>query len=704
VDRVTGVKALVVGVATVLSLGRSLGAQPQAAPVPPPEPVRIVPATPANPGDPPVVEGALVSGPRLALSAAVDSMLRASPEVQRSVAVVTQNRGVLQEASGAFDRTFSVTSALNYNRLDLTPSKIETEVDRRLQLGLPADDLDQVAAQIAAHVPSSGSLLFSSCATTNTVVEVQVGNGQPPVFICFDANNQVVGFVLNNQTIGLGSINSSALDRLLLFNALQHSGLSISLDTQEVLDGFDDLLNFLSRQLHLAASSLRLQFDEAGPIPEEEDTIDFETQIAYQWRFRNGLSVTPMLSLRGIEDHYGGKSQSPIFGDTTIPNLQIVTLGLTLDVPFAKNFGGVAVDAPERAARENLKAARDLVEHTASEQTLALTESYLSVAQAEDHLRLQLASQATQQRIYDGTVQLQRGDEATSLDVKRAISRLAQTNGAVATARQALVQARLSLQQVMGQQPSDAGQAPLPLETLSELLGADPPDNLDPEILIRQALMNRRDLRAAEEQTAANKLLAAAARHNLLPQIDLALNASYNGVHESTRDRWFDLGAYSAATSGPFGGPSYSATLNFAIPVQNNVARGQFAQADSTLAATQIQQVDLRRTIRVAVIELLGELRRSRRTLDLAGQAKDFQDQTLQASIDRFRGGDLSVIDTLKTEQDATTARLNWIDALANHLNLVAQLRFQMNVLLAGPKDGDRPQEYRLLPLSAPLG
>jgi outer membrane protein TolC len=649
-------------------------------------------------------EGPLLPGPRLGVAAVVDETLRLSPEVQRAVSVLAQQHGSLQQATGAFDRTFSITSNLDYNRLDLTNTLIESEIDRRLRLELPAQALDQAASQIAANTPTNGSLLFSNCALANTVVEVQPGSGQAPVFICFNASNQVIGFVLNNQTTGLSSVTVSAFDRLALFSALQQNGFSISLDTQEQLDGLADLLRFLSRQLHLAASSLRLQYFELGNVPEEEDTIDFETDLAYQWNFRTGISLTPMLSLEATEDHYGGKTMSPIFGDTLVPNLNTVTLGVTLNVPLGKGRGEVSADAPERAARATVKAAEDLVAQTASEQALAVVQAYLDMAVAEDHLRLELRAEDAQGRIYDGTTELAKGEQAAQLDVKRAAGRLAQTRADVATARQALTQARLSMQQVMGSAATAAGQAPLPLQSLSELLGDDPPASLDPEILVRQALDRRSDLRAAEEQTLASRILAEAARADLKLQVDLALNASFNGLHESVRDRFYDPAGYGRAIADPIAGPSYSAMLNFSWPFANNKARGNLAQADSTLAQAEIRQIDLRRSIRLQVIELLAALRRSRRALDLARQSMDYSEQTLEASVERFKGGDLSVIDTLTTEQAATTASLAWVDALHNHLGLVAQLRFQINALLAAARGESRPEAFQLLPLSSPLG
>ena len=79
-------------------------------------------------------------------------------------------------------------------------------------------------------------------------------------------------------------------------------------------------------------------------------------------------------------------------------------------------------------------------------------------------------------------------------------------------------------------------------------------------------------------------------------------------------------------------------------------------------------------------------------------------EETHAASIERYKAGDLSVIDTLTTEQERTSARLQLVGAERNYLSLVAQLRFETGGLveLPGAADGSLAGA-RLVPLGEPL-
>ena len=172
-----------------------------------------------------------LDGPRLGLAAAVDQTLRDSPDLHQAQAALDERRGAQRSAAGAFDGVFSAVPKLNYTRLSLTPTQLQQEVNRRLRFELPAEKLDQAAIAIVQAKPTDASLLFSDCRLANTVIQSRSA-GKPPAFICFDSNDQVIGFVLDGQDLGFPRRNS-ALRRLELFSFLQKNGVSISLDTQK---------------------------------------------------------------------------------------------------------------------------------------------------------------------------------------------------------------------------------------------------------------------------------------------------------------------------------------------------------------------------------------------------------------------------------------------------------------------------------------
>ena len=64
-------------------------------------------------------------------------------------------------------------------------------------------------------------------------------------------------------------------------------------------------------------------------------------------------------------------------------------------------------------------------------------------------------------------------------------------------------------------------------------------------------------------------------------------------------------------------------------------------------------------------------------------------EETAEATVERFRAGDLTVLDTLITESDLTNARLEVLAAERTYLSLAARLRFATGTLLDLPAAGD---------------
>ena len=109
------------------------------------------------------------------------------------------------------------------------------------------------------------------------------------------------------------------------------------------------------------------------------------------------------------------------------------------------------------------------------------------------------------------------------------------------------------------------------------------------------------------------------------------------------------------------------------------------------------------RTIRSRVLQTMAALERSRLAVVAARAAAGYADDTFASSVERFKGGELSIIDTLTTEDQVTSARLALVEASRSHLSLLAQLRFEANaLLLAAPGTGES-HGFQLAPLGAPL-
>ena len=641
------------------------------------------------------------AGPRLGLAEAVERSLTHAPDIAQASAVLAEREGALREASGLFDSVFAWDNALDYGRKELTPTRRRAERNRRLRFELPAQFLDEVAVGLIQRLPTDDTMLFSDCTGTQTIISVESSLPGTQIFICLNSNGEIVGIIDPGGTFSTAS--ASDLRFLAFLEGIQGLDSSIDAISRDYINFFADLLRVLSRQLHITASSLRLQRGWLGEVPFEDETIGFNSDLSYQWRFRRGSALTSTLSLDSSEDNFGGKLRDPRFGDSLNPNLFTTTVGLTLDLPLGRG-AGLSAGAPERAATQAASAAAHFLEQSASETSLGTVQAYLEVAAAQERVALLDESVLRQERILEGTESLVEADQVPGIDLKRSQARLAQTRSDALGARQALHTARLDLQRAMGLEAKSLDATPVATDSLRALLPGDLAAPSDLESLVARAVERRGDVRAAAELHEANRILFEAAQHDLRPEVGLKLNVSFNGLYESFKDRWYDVEGFMRAADGKVAGPSYGGALTFKLPIGNHAARGRLLQAEATTAQAGIDAGELRRDVRLRLIETRGSVETTRATLLALDESLRYSIETLDAASERFRAGDLSVIDTLRTEEQVTQARLGWIDAALRYLSSLAQLRFEAHGLLAGSieEEGDVSQ-LRFVRLNEPM-
>ena len=185
--------------------------------------------------------------------------------------------------------------------------------------------------------------------------------------------------------------------------------------------------------------------------------------------------------------------------------------------------------------------------------------------------------------------------------------------------------------------------------------------------------------------------------------MNLAVNFSYAGLEESFDERYYDLEGFWKAASGKLAGPSYGVALRFTVPVGNNEARGRLVQAESKSTTADIQLGDLKRTIANRVHEIAASVDRARREVDARREALEQQQKTVDASLERLKYGDISVIDTLTTQDQLTEAKLAWIEAMRAWLELESRLRFETNTLLVDGGFEADPRSLALRPFDQPV-
>lgn len=626
---------------------------------------------------------------------AVRRALALSPELARAEQEVAVRAAVVEQARGLFDGALLADARVDYGVEELVGSRLKAEQDRRLRLEIPPPILDDIARQLMERLPTDASFFLpSSCLAATSFIVL----GGTSTIVCVNDDGNVLGLLDSSATFDPSLPSAIALSQA--FAGLDGIDERVQVFIDLLRNSAADQMRLAALILRRSADSLRMQRIRIGKLPEDRESIRLDAGIDYRVPFRNGMALVSSLSLASSEENFRGKRLDPTWGDSPIANQFNAGAGLALDVPLGRGAGRASFAAPLTAAEFDLAAAEALRDHAAATRALIVLEAYWDLAAASRRLELLTESLAVQDRLLAATVELADAGVVPRIDLELNRARRASVASSVAAARQSLHTARAQLAREIGLDAGDLATLEVDDDFDSWVTG-DSLDTAGIDALVARATAERDDLQALENRLEADRALAVAAERNLRPDVSLSLRASYNAFYETFRERFYDVEGFEKAFGERWAGPSYGVTLRFRVPIGNNAARGRLLQARSAVASTEIEAADLARGVRLSVIESTEALRRAAAELESRRSATEYITQTADATLERFRAGNLTVLDTLLTESDLTNARLQELDSGRAWLSLAARLRFATGTLLETPA-GD-PGAARLAPLAAPI-
>lgn len=640
---------------------------PAAGPEPPPSPVA---------GKPPVVGPASYVPPRvvqsrISLSEAARLTLENDPNLLFARQRALELEGAAREASGAFDPLVTFQPSYSHQEGRVIGIVLNREVNRRNVHRVIADQFEQVANDLQRKLDEGGGRVFPDCGGTDIRVDGKS--------ICTSLIDQA---------------RALAFDKLLQTLIANEPDPAKRQQYEQIRSSLNDplraaLVRFV-QTLRSVVSSERDALAKLGELPKFEvrDRLDFDLRVHVP--FRNGLTIAPVFFLEGVKDNFRSKPLDPIFGGLGVPNLFTAAAGFTADASLAKGGGTLSVTAPERAAKFNFQAGLDTYAQAGSLAVLRTVLAYWDLIAAQDRLELLRKSLAAQQRITEISRALIEGDELARIELSRVQARTADAAAAVAQAQQTVTTGRVSLAKAIGLSLEDLDNAPLASDPLPEIEGVGSLDSVRTAKLATDAVESRSDVKAAREVQEAADVLLRAARYDLKPRVDLSLQFAYNAIHESLRtDYWEPLG-FARALGGHWIGPSFEIAVRLQLPIANNVARGRLEQSLALSSRSRIAEKDLERIVRSNTVQFAESVRKVAAEVAERRRSVAYYDETIQATIERFRGGEASLLDTILTERSVTAALLDLVSAKQAFASRMTRLRFETGSLLQHAQEGSR--------------
>jgi outer membrane protein len=367
----------------------------------------------------------------------------------------------------------------------------------------------------------------------------------------------------------------------------------------------------------------------------DQSLMGFDASQSVPW---TGGTLTATANYRMFEDVQG-------------PFTRGSTFGLLLSQPLLRGFGPNAslyTLRNSRRARERHERGLEL-----DRQRLAVEVARAFYQVVEQRSLLAVARQSLVR-----TRNLQRASEArlevglvSKLDVYRAQLQASQ-------AQEAMVRSEAGLQDALERFRFLLGlDAAKPVEPAAVELSPDlPPEGPEPlPVLVQRALATRLDLLEARDQVSDAGRTASLAKQNMLPQLDLKLGVTKNGLGNSFSSAW------RAADQ------RVNLFFSASYPLERSTDLVNKAQAELSLTGSQRNQREQEMQIEKEVRAAVRELDQLRKSVELQKQGVDIAQQQLRLATLRYQRGLASNFDVVDAESALVLARSALVGLLTRY-------------------------------------
>jgi outer membrane protein TolC len=346
--------------------------------------------------------------------------------------------------------------------------------------------------------------------------------------------------------------------------------------------------------------------------------------------------------------------------------------------PLSRGRGRVSVAAAERAALRRVEAVRASASQAEADRALDVSVAYVELMAAQQMLALRLEALGLERTILDVTTRQAAAGEIPRADLTRAQARVAESEAAIAAARIEVVLAQSALAERIGLSPAEAG-----VQAADAFPAAPPAVDL---AAAEKAVDRRADFRAAGLAREASRLLLDGARADTRSRVDLTVNAGVATAYYGPRTIGNYLDFYSPTGFGRSFSekwqPFVAVALAIDLPWRNHAALGRLQQARAAVTDLDIRRADLARVIATNVNTHVAAVRIARQEWQQRQEAVTQHEATWTTTGKLRQAGEMSLIDTLLTEQDLTDSRLALVQAKRDYLVAAARYRYETGTLL----------------------
>ncbi len=424
-------------------------------------------------------------------------------------------------------------------------------------------------------------------------------------------------------------------------------------------------------------------------IGDQLESRDNGASIGLQKTFRSSLIANLSVDYTMASDNFPFN----VFNQNTGAYVQDHTVSSTFSLtqPLIRGRGKTIATALEEASKLNLESTDRSAEFANSFELFQMSSAYWQYVTAYKSLEVYKENEARVRRVLEITQELINADKKPAGDLAQVQADLANQERQTKIAEQALYSAKLNLGRAIGLSEESSEQLGDPQDQFPSIDGSGYSKALNKTDFLEIAQNNRADIEAAKKVQEALELQLRFTENSKKPQLDLTGFVNYGGMNMGNGlDR--ALATFIRNEGRSFG---YGLSLNFAFPLNNNLAKGNFIQNQVALKDQEITTTNLQRNIDLNVSIVLNNLENSVEVLEKAKEALEFSQEVYDNEQVKFKNGMTILLNLIQFQERLTFAELDYLQAHQQFAIAIVNLRYETGTLLVN-KNGENYIEKEL--------
>jgi len=318
-------------------------------------------------------------------------------------------------------------------------------------------------------------------------------------------------------------------------------------------------------------------------------------------------------------------------------------LSVGFSQPLLKGWGTDIQTAEIKAAQKQLEASVYLVNSQAADLAALVKNAYWDMVFALQDIEVQRLSLALANKLLEETKFKIEAGKLARIELYQPQSEVARREEKLIVAERAIGVAEDELKLLLN---SEDWFTPLnPTDT-----PRTNPVNLDQEGILKNALTNRPDIKAADLNIQAARIQAAVAEDNIRPSLAMVGSFGYGGTDDAYED------ALSIALDEP--DTEWQVGFNFSVPLQNSFAKGRLTQAMAAHRKAKTNAKLLRLQVKKSVRTTVRDVKLAIKGMEATRKTSVATSKRLEAEQAKFEAGSSTTLDVL-IAQDAYSQALS---------------------------------------------